>query len=183
MAFQVVFGLAVFAITRQYYVHPIFESGNVGDDAPVVGQLLPEWADNIRRADLAQIRPPALSGRIIEDPVEISRQANEFFANERYDRAADLYEQLLAFGPDNVDTINNLGITLYYLGRSTEALGRLNEGVAIDPTHQRIWLTLGFVNSQLGNIEQARTALSTAAQMGIDNEVGQSAASMLENLP
>jgi Flp pilus assembly protein TadD len=82
-----------------------------------------------------------------------------------------------------VDTYNNLGITLHYLGRSAEALRWLNEGIAKDPTYQRIWLTLGFVNSELGDTGQARIALTKAVQMGADNEIGQSAVRMLENLP
>lgn len=47
----------------------------------------------------------------------------------------------------------------------------------------RGWLTLGFVNSQLGNIEQARSALTTAVRMDADNEIGQAAAEMLAELP
>jgi Flp pilus assembly protein TadD len=85
--------------------------------------------------------------------------------------------------PNNVDTYNNLGITLHYLGKSNEAILRLNEGVAIDPTYQRIWLTLGFVNRQVGNAEQARAALNTAAKINADNEIGESAIKMLEDLP
>jgi Flp pilus assembly protein TadD len=83
----------------------------------------------------------------------------------------------------DVETHNNLGITLYYLGKSSEAILRLNEGVTIDPTHQRIWLTLGFVNSQIGDTVQARTALNTAAKINSDNEIGKSAIKMLEDLP
>jgi len=94
-----------------------------------------------------------------------------------------MYEQLLAFSPNDAEIYNNLGLTLHYLGRSTEALGRLNEGIAVDPEHQRIWLTLGYVNSQLGNIEQARAALTTAAQVGTDESIRQSAMRMLEGLP
>jgi Flp pilus assembly protein TadD len=97
--------------------------------------------------------------------------------------AAELYERLLVLGPNNVETYNNLGITLHYIGRSNEALRRLNEGVAIDPAHQRIWLTLGFVNSQLGNTEQARAALNTAADLNAANEIGKSAIKMLADLP
>ncbi|MGW8368799.1 MAG: tetratricopeptide repeat protein [Gammaproteobacteria bacterium] len=89
----------------------------------------------------------------------------------------------MSFDPNNVEVYNNLGITLHYIGRSDEALRRLDQGVAIDPTHQRIWLTLGYVNSQLGNAEQARTALTKAVQMDPDNDIGQSAAKMLEALP
>jgi len=53
----------------------------------------------------------------------------------------------------------------------------------VDPTYQRIWLTLGFVNSQMGNTAEARTALGTAVQLGADTDVGKSAAKMLADLP
>ncbi len=167
--FQVVFGLAIFTITRQYYIH---NSDNVSA----------EPTDRITLTNPARFGLPRSSQPIIEDAALISGQAEEAFANNQYSRAAELYEQLLALSPNNVTAYNNLGITLHYLGRSAEALSKLNEGVAVDPTYQRIWLTLGFVNSQLGDTEQARTALTSAAQMGTDNEVGQSALEMLENL-
>jgi tetratricopeptide (TPR) repeat protein len=85
-----------------------------------------------------QLNSSTFNQSSVEDPVEVTRQANEYFANKQYYKAADLYERLLVFGPNNVDTYNNLGITLHYLGKSSEAILRLNEGVAIDPTHQRI---------------------------------------------
>ena len=178
--FQVIFGLAIFAITRQYYN---YEPVNVSADSTAI--LQPSLASpyGITETNPAQINASTFGDIAIQDPVEISRQADEFFANGQYDRAAGLYQRLLELAPNNVDTYNNLGITLHYLGRSTEALDKLNEGVAVDATYQRIWLTLGFVNSQLGNSEQARAALTTAVKMGSDNEVGQSAVKMLENLP
>ena len=178
--FQVVFGLVVFTITRQYYLP---DAENVRSDSTAIEDLLLVWPGTNTGANAIQSESPTFVQSIIEDPVELARQADEFFAAKQYSTAADLYEQLLAFGPDNVDTYNNLGITLHYLGRSAEALRRLNEGVAVDPNHQRIWLTLGFVNSQIGDIEQARAALTNAARMDADNDVGQSAASMLEDLP
>ena len=94
-----------------------------------------------------------------------------------------MYEQLLVFSPNDAEIYNNLGLTLYYLGRSDEALRRLNAGVAVDPEHQRIWLTLGYVNGQLGNTEQARTALTNAAQRGGNESVRESAMKMLAELP
>jgi Flp pilus assembly protein TadD len=182
--FQVVFGLAVVAVTRQYYISDADSfSADAGSDIGMTGQSLPVWPDTVAGSDLAQFGSMTPGESTIKDPAEISRQADEFFVNKQYDRAAGLYERLLVLDPSSVDTYNNLGITLHYLGRSNEALGTLNEGVAVDPTHQRIWLTLGFVNSQLGNVEQARAALTKAAQMGPDSEVGQSARSMLNNLP
>ena len=55
--------------------------------------------------------------------------------------------------------ITSYSIHYTKLYESGEALSRLDEGVAADPGNQRIWLTLGFVNSQLGNIDEARKAL------------------------
>jgi tetratricopeptide (TPR) repeat protein len=178
--FQVVFGLVIFTITRQYYIH---NSDSVSAESTMKGEPSIASPDRITETNPAQFGLPRSSQPTIEDAALISRQAEEAFANEQYNRAAELYEQLLALNLNNVTAYNNLGITLYYLGRSAEALRKLNEGVAVDPTYQRIWLTLGFVNSQLGDTEQARTALTSAAQMGADNEVGQSALKMLENLP
>jgi tetratricopeptide (TPR) repeat protein len=178
--FQVVFGLTIFTITRQYYIQ---DPDKVSKDPIEVRQSSFVWPDSISKSNPLKLNSSTFSQSIIEDPAEISRQANDFFTKKQYDKAAESYERLLALGPDNVDTYNNLGITLHYLGRPTDALRWLNEGVAIDPMHQRSWLTLGFVNSQLGNTENARKALTTAAKIDANNEIGKSAAEMLENLP
>ena len=180
IVFQVVFGLAVFGITRQYYIQ---DSGEVSANptAPRPTPLiLPE---RLIGTNTLPSQSSGFNQATTQDPLALARQADEFFANQQYNSAAELYERMLARAPGDVNTYNNLGITLHYLGRSAEALAKLNEGIVVDPTYQRIWLTLGFVNGQLGNTEQARTALRTAAQMGADNEVGQSALDLLANLP
>ena len=118
----------------------------------------------------------------LTDPAEIARLADQYFGNRQYALAAQYYEKLLGFDQNNADTLNNLGLTLHYVGRSEEALQRLEEGVAADPSYQRVWLTLGFVNSQLGNLDDARAALQKAADMDEGNSIGQSARRMLDEL-
>ena len=180
-AFQVLFGLAVFAVTREYYIH---NADNVSARPSTINQSAPVWPDGIAEIARSRLIHSPLGESTGQEPVELSRRAaDEFFSKQQYDRAADLYERLLALDPNNVDIQNELGLTLHYLGRSAEALRRLNDGVAADPTHQRIWLTLGFVNSQLGNTKQARAALTTATQIGTDEAIRQSAMTMLKNLP
>ena len=180
VAFQVFFGLAVFAITREYYLR---------DEEPVSGhpwtttQSAPSWSQGITEADVSRLVSPLASEPVPSDPAEISRQANEAFIAKRYDRAARLYEQLLAFDPNNAEIYNNLGLTLHYLGRSDDALRWLNDGVAVDAEHQRIWLTLGFVSAQVGNTEQARSALTRATQIGNNASVREAAEEMLAELP
>ena len=178
--FQVVFGLAVFAITRQYYM---VDADKISVAPAIAGQSSPAMPGFASVTSSNKINASTFGQSNIESPVELARQANEHFSNRQYDKAANAYERLLALDPGNAETYNNLGITLHYLGKSSEALRNLNEGIAVDSTHQRIWLTLGYVNSQVGNIKQARTALTTAANMNPGSEVGLSAAKMLENLP
>ena len=180
VVFQVVFGLAVFAITRDYYTRDV---GAVSAHPPLTDRSPAGWTSGITEAEISRLSSPESGLSISRDPSEISRRADVAFTNKQYATAAALYEQLLAFSPNDAEIYNNLGLTLHYLGRSDEALRRLNDGVAVDAEHQRIWLTLGFVNSQLGNSEQARNALTKAVQVGNDESIRQSATKMLEELP
>jgi Flp pilus assembly protein TadD len=180
IVFQTAFGLAVFALTRHFYVTG---ADGVTGNAVTVSEETQEWADQSAESSSAMLDALISLPSTTQDPAEISRLANTYFAERQYEKAAQQYERLLTLGPSNADVHNNLGITLHYLGRSDEALRILDDGVALEPTNQRIWLTLGFVNKELGNIDAARTALTTAMQMGAENEVGKSAAGMLENLP
>ena len=179
IAFQIVFGLSIFTITRQYYIQDLVDTGAAPSGTEQASIAMPSQSAsmNISLSNLTTFTPSPT------DPVEIARLANEYFSLNQYDRAAEMYQQLLALNPSNVDIYNNLGITLHYLGKSTEAIDKLNEGATLDPTYQRIWLTLGFVNTQLGNLEQARSALEAAVKIGTDNDVGRSAEQMLAELP
>ena len=179
IAFQIVFGLSIFTITRQYYIQDLVDTGAAPSGTEQASIAMPSQSTsmNTSLSNLMTFTPSPT------DPVEIARLANEYFSLSQYDRAAEMYQQLLALNPSNVDIYNNLGITLHYLGKSTEAIDKLNEGATLDPTYQRIWLTLGFVNTQLGNLEQARSALEAAVKIGTDNDVGRSAEQMLAELP
>jgi len=177
--FQVVFGLTVFTITRHYYSP---DARNVGTTPVQTQQTAAEWPQPSAESDLEELISSYPSPYSSKDPVALAQQADEFFNTRQFDKAADLYQQSLRSGSNDVNTYNNLGITLHYLGRSTEAIRVLNEGVAVDSSYQRIWLTLGFVNSQIGNIAQARTALTKAVQLNPDTDIAQSANQMLQSL-
>lgn len=177
VVFQVVFGLAVFAVTRHFYLQDTEQTSF--SRAPHSTAPLPVQSEE---SDLANLISQFPGPATVTDPVELSARADEAFSNQQFDQAAEWYQRLLLADPGIADTYNNLGLTLHYLGRSAEALDVLNEGVTVDPGYQRIWLTLGFVNIHAGNVDQARTALATAVEMGADTEVGQSAAQMLDAL-
>lgn len=176
--FQAFFGFAVFAITRDYYQQ---ESPKMAAHPGTISRTASTW-QGISETDISRLAPDVLTDSASQDPDEISQQANAFFAQRQYERAANRYQRLLDFDAENVEVLNNLGLTLHYLGRSDEALRYLNDGVKIDSSNQRIWLTLGYVNSQIGKAEQARTALQKAASIGEDESIRQSALRMIDDL-
>ena len=180
LVFQVFFGLAVFAVTREYYMpEESLPRGHTLTAAPAASG----WSRGMTATDVARLTSPGLAETAPSDPAEIYRRAGEFFVARQYAQAAQLYEQLLSFSPNDAEIYNNLGLTLFYMGRTDEALARLDEGVAKDPGHQRIWLTLGYVNSQLGNVGEAREALTRATETGGDASISEAAMEMLAKLP
>lgn len=179
--FQVVFGATVFALTRDFYMEG---SGGASQRAVLKSPSSRGVSQMFEREDLrvfdGVISAPQSTS---QDPVEISRLANTYFSDGNYDKAAQQYERLLSFNPSNADVHNNLGISLHYIGRSLDALQILDEGITVEPTNQRVWLTLGFVNKSLGNVGEAKVALTNAMEMNPQNEIGKSATAMLTELP
>lgn len=182
--FQVAFGLAVFGATRAYYLDDTSTTaaggGNAATGAATVRQRPAPQPGGISANDIALSSAMTMTS---EDPAAMARQADNLFREKQYGRAAELYARLLELNPDNVETRNNLGLTLHYLGRHDEALEQLREGVEANPDHQRIWLTLGFVSSQLGDVDEARRALTRATETGGNLTIKESAQQMLDALP
>jgi tetratricopeptide (TPR) repeat protein len=177
VAFEVVFAFAVFFATRAYYTATPGRAPStppIAAAAPAPG--LSPWPN-------VALTLPSSAPPTSDDSQSIAREADELFAAKQYDRAAALYERLIALDAGNVGLYNNLGLTLHYLGRSSDALDRLAAGAALDPQYQRIWLTTGFVNLQLGRTEAARAALQKAAGVGDDAAIRDSAEKMLATLP
>lgn len=179
--FQVAFGVTIYALTRHFYIDG---ADGVVENTIIESERVQEWTNEYEQNNSPMLDAlTSFSANTTQDPAEIYRLANMYFADKQYDKAAEQYERLLSLGSSSATAHNNLGITLHYLGRSTEALRILDDGIALEPTNQRIWLTLGFVNKELGNNDEARVALTTATQMSLDNEVGKAAARMLATLP
>jgi len=178
--FQVFFGLVVFAFTREYYRQ---DTPTAAAHPPITNPSATAWSRGMTATDVSNLSSPGLVDTMPSDPAEIYRRAEEFFANRQYPQAAKLYEQLLTLSPDDAEIHNNLGLTLFYSGRTDEALRALEEGVAANPEHQRIWLTLGYVNSQLGNTDRAREALTRATETGGNASIREAATEMLAELP
>ena len=80
--------------------------------------------------------------------------ATSYFNQERYREALDLYRKLAEVEPDNAKTHNNIGATLYYLGRSEAAIGRFQHALSLDPT----------LEGARSGLEEARKALQPSGE-------------------
>lgn len=181
--FLAFYGFAVFALTRDYYVrHPVRpppsqgQGQAAGGAAPHASVQRPPSGAGMSSLDLGNAVPQSIEE---DDPLLLGERADRLFAERRYQDAIPLYRRVLELTPDNVETYNDLGLALHYLGDSAAALQTLRAGAAGAPDFQRIWLSLGFVSLQAQDIEAARVALARARDLSPDNPVGQEAVRLL----
>ncbi|MES9993429.1 MAG: tetratricopeptide repeat protein [Candidatus Thiodiazotropha sp.] len=175
---QITYGLLVFAITRSYYQQAPVASVQ---SPPAVADVSPHpkvGAFDAKLQPTMQYQPSAeeLSS---DDPALIARLADNYFAQKDYPQAIELYERALRIDPDDVESYNDLGLSLFYIGQTERAVEALQTGVAKQPDFQRIQLTLGFVQAQAGDKEAAVSAFRKAIELGADNRVGLEARRML----
>ena len=64
---------------------------------------------------------------------------------KRFEEAAEVYKKLLAMGPPDLQTLNNLGFILTSLERHEEALPYLRQSVAIEPNSIQTLTNLSIV--------------------------------------
>lgn len=176
---QIAIAALVFGATRAYYLREPAPPAPASASAPTAAADPSAWQPALSPDLVASL---TTDGEITDDPSTLSHLADQYFANGDYAKAAEYYERLLEFDPDNADLRNNYGLTLQYTGRTAEALEQLADNVARHPDHQRSWLTLGFVNRQAGDIAAAQKALTTAVGIDDDSTVGRAAQQMLDEL-
>lgn len=177
VVFLAIYGVAVFLGTRAYYTAQPSTSAAPTPAAMPASALPPNH--------------PSIGGGLRPLPLEplgndlptVMDKANAAFDKKDYETAVLGYAHAVKLAPDNAALYNDLGLTLFYLGRTDEALEKLNKGVQLDPQLQRLWLTLGFVQSHAQHPQEARSALQKAIDLGADNEIGQEARKILDKMP
>jgi Flp pilus assembly protein TadD len=146
------YGFVVFALTRDYYVrHPL---------RPAVGAA----------------PPAAAAPAVVRNPGE---RADALFSEGRYAEAIPLYRQVLAADALDWESWNDLGLATHLSGDTAQAIEILRAASAQAPEFQRLWLTLGFVNLQAGDLPAAREALGRARDLDPAGPIGQEASRLL----
>ncbi|MES9814751.1 MAG: tetratricopeptide repeat protein [Candidatus Thiodiazotropha sp.] len=176
---QVTYGLLVYAITRSYYENTSVTISQLPAASPATHPQAGSFDAVMQPAVKFQPSSEALA---IDDPALIARLADDYFMRKEYPQAIELYERALQINPDDVESYNDLGLSLFYIGQSQRAVEVLQTGASKQPDFQRIQLTLGFVQAQTGNKEAAFAAFNKAIALGPENTVGQEARRMLSEI-
>jgi tetratricopeptide (TPR) repeat protein len=176
LLFQAFYGFAVFTLTKEHYQRSTI--------APAPTQTQPAAAVRAPANIMPQFGGDSvIPESVIQDnPQLLAKLGDERFSERRYPEAVELYQKVLALDPNDIDTHNDLGLALHYLGRSNEALVVLKQGVEKNPKFQRIWLTLGFVQMKTAEKDEAKFALQQALEIDPGNAVGAEAKRLLSSL-
>ena len=115
----------------------------------------------------------------IDNPQSLALLGDKYFETGRYIQAIEIYKKVLKLSPNDVDTYNDLGLAYHYTGNPELAVDTLKNGTEVMPSHQRIWLSLGYVLMSSGKNQEARQALEKAAELNPETDVGQEASRMI----
>ena len=66
----------------------------------------------------------------------IRRLAHLRVEQQRYDEALELFKRLINNDSDDAVAYGNMGLVLFYLGRSDEALESFDQALSLDPTRE-----------------------------------------------
>jgi len=129
--------------------------------------------------DVTKVLPVDKLDVDIKDPQALSTMADRYFEMRNYGQAVELYKKVIELNPQDIDSYNDLGLVYHYTNRSALAIDTLKKGTKVDPSFQRIWLSLGFVLMSTGQTVEAKTALSKVVELNPVNDVGQEAQRMI----
>ncbi len=114
--------------------------------------------------------------------VDSAQQGDLLFEQRRFREAIPFYRKAVEKNSGDVDSWNDLGLCLHYVGRNREALEVLKKGSSIKPRFQRIWLSIGFVSLHLNLKEDAKSAFERAISLNSINDVAKEARKFLERI-
>ncbi len=103
--------------------------------------------------------------RVPEEMRPIAQEANNLFAQKKYDEAALLYQRIIDRYPDSLYAWSNLGVVRFQQQNYVEAQKALLQAVRLSPSDGFSYSILGIVYYQLGKYDDAISTLTKAAAL------------------
>ncbi len=139
---------------------------------------------NQTAAPLDEARAASLKQGADRDPKDARVRielGNVYFDAERFEDAAQWYEQALAIDPRNVNASTDLGIAYYYMNQPDRALAQFERSLGIDPSHTKTLLNVGIVRAYgKDDLAGAVKAWQRVVELGPDSPEGKVARQALD---
>lgn len=132
---------------------------------------------------MQQIR--ALKERIAQNPNDgaaYSQLGDLYFQASKFEEALELYKKAVEINGEDVVSRNDLALCYHIAKKDKEAFAQLDAALRIAPREPHLWLTLGVISYETGNLKRAREAFEQAYKLDPASSVGAKAKKMLESL-
>jgi tetratricopeptide (TPR) repeat protein len=142
----VLFGLLVGWIIGSQHAAPAVPPPAAAATQPAGGQAAGQQAP----PPLDESRAAALASTAQQNPNDEATRVqlgNMYFDAERYQEAANWYQQALAINPKDINASTDLGIAFYYMNEPDRALAQFDKSLSIDPRHAKTLLNVGIVRA------------------------------------
>jgi len=155
--------LGVMVIMMMAGCHDKAPSSELESSNPIVPPFASGLLEETKEPETLQLHPVGGAQAPAQDPMVVIQQARDrvnknpkdlqaliFLANanydvQRYQEAADLYEQALKLNSDNPQVRTDRATALYRLGRPKEAVDELNLALASDYHHENALYNMGVI--------------------------------------
>ncbi|MBI4825048.1 MAG: tetratricopeptide repeat protein [Nitrospirae bacterium] len=117
-----------------------------------------------------------------KSPESLALMGDKYFEGGQYVQAISVYRKVLELNPKDVDTYNDLGLSLHYTRQTDEAIDILKKGTQLDSNYQNIWLSLGYVLAQSARNDEAKIVLKHTVDINPNSPQGEEAGKWLDNL-
>jgi tetratricopeptide (TPR) repeat protein len=136
---------------------------------PKSGQPVAAPADSAAKepagsAGEAQLQLGRVKGNVSLPPevAAIAKEGALAIAEKQWEKARDLYLELVKAAPDNALAYANLGAAEHQLGNLLAAAGNLGKSTELNPHIARNWQTLGLIHYERGDLALALSCLTRA---------------------
>ncbi|MEM6915679.1 MAG: tetratricopeptide repeat protein [Verrucomicrobiota bacterium] len=93
---------------------------------------------------------------------EVAEEGAKAVASQDWEKAREIYLQMVSEAPENALGYANLGVAEHQLGNLLAAAGNLRKSLEINPSLAQNWQTLGLIRFERGELELAISALTRA---------------------
>jgi serine/threonine protein kinase len=102
---------------------------------------------------------------------EFYRQADNFYARKRFDKAIETYTLAIELNPNDYAIYNNRGAAYHASGEFQKAINDYNKSVELNPYHFSAYNNRGAAYEDIGNIEQAVADYRKALELDPENKL------------